>query len=593
MNQAPSATVFRLRSLLGRSNGNSGGGAIVLLLAAVTGICGGFATVCFRDGIAGLQKLLVGHSSGLVEMAMHLSPVWRVVIPVCGGVLAGTALVIAGRHAASHGGERPNDYMHAASVGDGHVPVVQSLLRALSSLLTIASGGSIGREGAMVQLAALSGSLFGLAICCDSLRLRLLVACGAAAGLTAAYNAPIASAFFVSEIVLGTFAIESFAPILVAAVASNLLMRALPGYHPTYTMPTFPTLDAAELPFMILLGLIGGFGASWFLRALQLGRRLFARMNLPLPLKLGAGGLGVGLISLWIPQVWGNGYSVTNSLLNQQWVWTSVLTILVAKVVATAITTGSGAIGGIFTPTLFVGATVGWLFGTIVNAWLPGSFPPDAFAVVGMGTFLAAASGAPIMAILMIFEMTLSYEAMLPLMVACVVAWSCARALGAPAMYEAVLKRQAAILERSRLERSTVASLVCATETVVHLDAPFAELMRMFLLDTVKYLYVVDEDGRFVGAVALQDLVRTMLEDPKGSSTTAGDYLKRDFPWVLADCPIVEALERMQSLHAERIPVVDGPGTMRLLGVIRKSEVMNVLSRLMYGGEKVRQGQGS
>jgi CIC family chloride channel protein len=574
----PTAVPPRTKTTWYRRTWQAQGGPGVLLLAAVTGILGGLATVVFRAAIGAIQVLLTGQRGGLVDMALHLPAPVRLVLPALGGIAAGLVLLLARQQ----GDAAPNDYMHAASVGDGRVPVAQSLLRGTSSLLTIASGGSIGREGAMVQLAALAGSLFGRGMRSHPLRLRLMVACGAAAGLTAAYNAPIASAFFVSEIVLGSFAMESFAPILVAAVIANLLMRALPGYTPTYRMPAFPTLDAIELPLMVVLGLIGGVGAAQFLRTLELGRAAFARIPVPLPAKLGLGGLAVGAISVFVPQVWGNGYSVTNGLLHTPEAWQFVLLILVAKVVATACTTGSGAIGGIFTPTLFVGAAVGWLFGTAVDALYPGSFQPAAYAVVGMGAFLAGATGAPIMAMLMIFEMTLNYQAMLAVVIACIVAWSCARALGAPAMYEAVLKRQAAVVERTRLARTTVAALVVPTETVVRPDTRFDELMRMFVGNAVKYLYVTDASERLLGAIALQDLLRVMLDVKDRSSLVAADFLRVDFPCVVADDALTDALQRMQPLQAERIPVVHDVETRRLVGVVRKSDVIDLLGRLAH-----------
>jgi CIC family chloride channel protein len=345
-------------------------------------------------------------------------------------------------------------------------------------------------------------------------------------------------------------------------------------------MPAFPVLDATEIPSMIVLGLVSGFGATQFLRTLALGRALFARFAAPLPVKLGLGGLAVGAISVWIPQVWGNGYSVTNSLLHTPWLWTSVMTILVAKVVATALTTGSGAVGGIFTPTLFVGATVGWLFGTAIDRLLPGSFQPAAYAVIGMGAFLAGATGAPIMALLMIFEMTLSYEAMLPLMLACVVAWSSARAFGAPAMYQAMQERQAADLERTRLARSTVAALVSPADPVSQPSTPVDELLRIFLAHRIKYLYVTDDAGRFVGVVPQQDLIRTMLDDTERSALTAADLLQKDFPYVLVDSPVTDALATLRALQIERLPVVADAATMKLVGVITKSAVIDVLARL-------------
>ena len=555
--------------------------ALTFALAATSGLIGGVATVIFRRAIGLLQEIISGQHGGLVEMAESFSPAMRVLVPALGGIAAGLLLVAAKRHLRGTGETVSSDYMHAASLGDGRVPVVQSLLRGASSLLTIASGGSIGREGAMVQLAATSASVFGRVIKADPMRLRLLVACGAAAGLTAAYNAPIASAFFVSEIVLGSFAMESFGPILVAAVVSNITMRALPGYHPTYIMPAFPSMGPREIPLMLVLGAIGGVGASFFLRLLAASRELFGRVKLPEPLLLGLGGLGVGVISVWVPEVWGNGYSVVNGLLHDQWTVTTVLTIFIAKMIATALTTGSGAVGGIFTPVLFVGAAAGWLFGVGADALFPGAFPPSAFAVVGMGAFLAGASSAPLMAILMIFEMTLSYEAMLPLTLACTLAWSFARGLGAPAMYETVVRRAEANSERARLAASTVASLIQPAESVVSEDAGFEAMMQIFLAHPIKYIYVIDANGLLTGGIALQDLARVMQDQADRGWVTAAKLMQKDFPSITAAAQVTHAVAQMQKLGAERVPVVESQAIPKLLGIVRKSDVIALLGRLI------------
>ena len=324
----------------------------MLLWAAVVGFLGAVATVLFRECIYGLQLLLTGQSGSFVAMAKSLPWSMRLLLPTAGGLVAGAILVLAKRMPSS----ATSDYMEAVAIGDGNIPVRQSLLRSLSSLATVVSGGSIGREGPMVQLAALAASLVGRVTHFNPARLRLLVACGAAAGITSAYNAPIAGAFFVTEIVLGAIVMESFGPVVVASVVANITMRELPGYHPAYEMPPFPPIAGIEIVWFVLLGIMAGVAAPQFLRLLGFSKKLFTKTALPLPLRLGLGGLLVGLISVWVPEVWGNGYSVVNSLLHTPWVWWSVLLLLLLKVVATAITTGSGAVGGIFTPTLFVGA---------------------------------------------------------------------------------------------------------------------------------------------------------------------------------------------------------------------------------------------
>ncbi|GAB3415513.1 ClcB-like voltage-gated chloride channel protein [Massilia agilis] len=549
----------------------------MLLWAALAGLVGALATIAFRDGLAAMQWLISGHSGSLVEMAAALPWYLRVVLPAAGGIAAGLFLVLARRYRDS----AVPDYMEAIAAGSGAVSVPQTLLRSASSLCTIASGGSIGREGSMVQLAAMGASLIGRVTRFDPERLRLLVACGAAAGITSAYNAPIAAAFFVGEIVLGPLLMESLAPMMIASVVANITMRRLPGYHPTYEMPAFPDIANLEVPLFAALGILAGLAAPQFLRLLGFARRRFAKSALPLPLRLGVAGLGVGIISVWVPQVWGNGYSVVNSLLHEPWVWSAVLAILVFKVLATLLTAGSGAVGGIFTPTLFVGAALGYLFGLAGHALWPGLVTAaPAYAIVGMGSFLAAATGAPLMAILMIFEMTLSYQAMLPLMLACVLAWFVARGVGGPSMYEITVRRQREEQERLRLRGTQMRELVKPAETVLPLDAPLAKLSAMFRAHPVKYVYIVDANGRYQGVVALRDLAAA-LEDDSARDKLAADLLRRDaLPLVTPEMTLADAFEQFLAHHGERLPVVQSLADPLLLGVVYKTALLDAYARL-------------
>ncbi|MGZ5198165.1 MAG: ClcB-like voltage-gated chloride channel protein [Telluria sp.] len=550
----------------------------LLLWAALAGLVGALATIAFRDGLAAAQWLLVGHSGSFVEMAARLPWYLRVALPCAGGLAAGGFLVLARRYR----DRAAPDYMDAIASGSGEISIPQTLLRSASSLCTIASGGSIGREGSMVQLAAMGASLIGRFVRFDKERLRLLVACGAAAGITSAYNAPIAAAFFVGEIVLGPLMMESVGPMMIASVVANITMRRLPGYRPTYEMPAFPDIATLEVPLFAALGILAGLAAPQFLALLALAKRRFGRSTLPLPLRLALGGLGVGIISVWVPQVWGNGYSVVNSLLHQPWVWTSVLAILVFKVVATLCTAGSGAVGGIFTPTLFVGAALGYLFGQGMHALLPGlTAAPPAYAIVGMGAFLAAATGAPLMAILMIFEMTLSYQVMLPLMLASVLAYFIARGMGGVSMYEITLKRQREEQERLRLRSTQMRELIKPAETVLPLSAPFAQMSAMFRAHPVKYIYIVDDAERYQGVVALRDLATEPLDEQGRLGKTAADFVHRDLlPVITPGMALPEAFEQFLAHHGERLPVVQSIEDPLLLGVVYKTALLDAYARL-------------
>jgi CIC family chloride channel protein len=293
------------------------------------------------------------------------------------------------------------------------------------------------------------------------------------------------------------------------------------------------------------------------------------------------GGLAVGAISVWFPQVWGNGYSVVNSLLHTPWLWTTVLALLALKVLATTATFGSGAVGGVFTPTLFVGAASGWLFGYALQALWPGAVSPQStYAVIGMGAFLAAATGAPLMAILMIFEMTLSYQVMLPLMLACVLAFFIARGQGA-AMYDITVTRIEEEKTRARLRTRRMRDLVQPAETVLSLDAPFDALARMFLQYPVKYVYAVDAANRYQGSVALQDITSQLLDQASLASHKVADFVRTgQLQTVTADMTLDEALRCFLAHQGERLPVIRSQEDPQLLGAVYKTALLQAYHQL-------------
>ncbi|WP_296654448.1 ClcB-like voltage-gated chloride channel protein [Paraburkholderia sp.] len=554
----------------------------MLVWSVIVGVAGAFATVIFREGIALLQRLFSGTSGSLVEMAKHLPWQTRIWLPAAGGFIAGCLLMPAKRKAPGDDARTVHtDYVEAVAIGDGVMPVGKSLWRGASSLFTIASGGSIGREGPMVQLAALAASLIGRWVHFDPQRLRLLVACGAAAGITSAYNAPIAGAFFVTEIVLGSIVMESFGPIVVSSVVANITMREFAGYKPPYEMPPFPAISGIEVVLFVVLGLLCGALAPQFLALLDGTKSRVARLNLPLPVKFALGGLVCGVISVWTPEIWGNGYSVVNSILHSPWTWTALATVLVFKLIATTATIGSGAVGGVFTPTLFMGAVFGSLFGQGMHTLFPhGTSEPYAYAMVGMGAFLAGATQAPLMAILMIFEMTLSYQAVLPLMLSCVVAYFVARATGKSSMYEITLHRNREVEERTRLRATQMRALIRPADTVVQADATVSDMTRVFLEYPVKYLYVIDASGHFLGAVALADITSDLLQKRDTSQKRASDYVQMPFNALTPDMSLAAGLQHFMAFRGERLPVIESVQQPTLSGVVYKTSLLDAYQRL-------------
>jgi len=547
---------------------------VTLIWAGIIGFAGALCSIAYRVATSFVHKILTGSSTpGLVESFTEL-PLWgRLVIPAIGGLIAGAIMQLGARF---HGKVITTDYMEAVVLGDGRISSRQSLVKSLSALFTNASGGSIGREGPLVQLSAMLASLAGRLQHWTTPRLRLLVACGAAAGIASAYNAPISGSVFVAEIVLGSMAMEIFGPLVFASVIATLTVRGFLGPGPLYAIPLFRLNRAWEIGPYLLLGLVSGLVAPWFIRLLRISEKWAEQISAPVYVKMCAGGLIVGALAVFYPQVSGNGYSVVNDILRGQLLWQTLALILIFKVLATAATFGSGAVGGVFTPTLFVGASLGFLFGTGTQ-YVTGStsLNPSAFAIVGMGAFLAAATHAPIMAIVMIFELTLDHQIILPLMLACVVGYYTSVKIEKRSIYAEALKRKGAGDYAKQLAELHVRDLMKPNPLTISPTTGFSEIGEKFINSRVNYLYVTDH-GQFVGAVSLHD-IKSYLNTPELAKVViAGDLLTDSFPIVRSGASLTEAMERFSHHEGERLPVVSHDR--HLVGSIAKTDVILALA---------------
>lgn len=553
-----------------------------LAYAAIAGVLGALAALLFREGVSLIHILLTSTDEGIVDSFRDLEPWQRLAVPTVGGLIAGFVLLFGRR---LHKGESSTDYMEAILIGSGKLPVRASLVKSTAAMFTIASGGSIGREGPMVQLSAVAASWLGRWRKLSAPQLRLLVACGGASGIASAYNAPIAGSFFVAEIILGTIAMESLGPLAVAAVAATLTVRTVSDAHTLYTVPAFTLHSLWEIGPFLVLGALAGLVAPWFLRSLRAAEKLFAATNLPIPLRLALGGLVVGGLAVWVPEVCGNGYSVVVAILNGHLLWQALLLVLICKWVATAATFGSGAQGGVFTPTLFVGATLGYLFGYGVHAvWPQGAADPRAFALVGMGALLAAASHAPVMAIIMLFEMTLSYDIIMPLMLCSVVAYYTARGIEDNSLYSEALKKKAAEEPKPVLP-GTVADLARKQASEVFRTARFDVIAKEFLQSRHEEIYVTFADGRYAGAISLHDIKPHLSDAAVAAHVIAEDLLREDIPKIAPQATLAEAL-RVFALHpGQTLPVVD-PETSLLTGILIKNDLLLALLEERGAGKR-------
>ncbi|MDR0534587.1 MAG: ClcB-like voltage-gated chloride channel protein [Verrucomicrobiales bacterium] len=554
--------------------------SITLFWAGIVGLCGGLLSVGFLNCVYALQRVLTDHSeTNLIVIANDLNYWERVLIPTLGGLLAGGILYLGGRLLTRD--KKTTDYMEAVLVGNGIIRLRDTAIKSLSSLFSIASGSSIGREGAMVTLSATFASWLGRARQVSTPRLRLMVACGAAAGIAAAYKTPVAGALFVAEIILGSIAMETFGPLVFSSFISTLVVYQLIGTTPTYLMPTvFHVGSNWDYLLFLLLGILAGVFSPMFLKMLHDGEELFHKLNLPLTVKLGIGGLIVGLVSIYAPEVWGNGYGVVGDFLrSDSLVWTWVLTIFLCKIFATSASVGSGAVGGVFTPTLFMGAAIGWLFGYGMNAIFPSlAITPAGFALVGMGCVLAASTQAVLMSIIMIFEMSLQYEVVLPLMLGCVTAYFVSKSLGQQSIYAKHLQNKQDANELLNKRALTVKDLLRRDPPCVPETASFGQTAQMFVGYRLNNLYVVDKDKKFLGIVSLHEM-KPFLNDPNISQAViVADIMRDDFPTLKVDQDLTQALQGFAKFDGERIPVINNDLDRTLLGFVSKTDLLLTLS---------------
>jgi CIC family chloride channel protein len=368
------------------------------------------------------------------------APTWaRVLLPALGGLVAGSISLLL-RERSDHG---VGGVMEAVVLGRGRLSLSGSLLKSLASFAAIVTGGSLGREGPLIQLGAASGQVWSGWLGLTSRRRRTLIAAGTAAGFAAAYNTPFAAVLFVLEVVLGVFVLDAVLPILAATVLGTAVTRAVVGAGPIYGERSFSTVSSVELLAVVGLGLVAALGAQAFMRLLSFAEGLFARSKLPLPWRPALGGLLCGGLMLFLPEVAGNGYEPLNQLLDGHFSYGFVAALLVAKCLATSASVSSGSPGGVFTPTLLLGGGIGFLYFGLLKAGLDLELGhAGGYALVGMAAATAATTHAPLMAAVMAFELSGDYAIVLPLLIATAVATALSRRLRRDSIYNAELRRR-------------------------------------------------------------------------------------------------------------------------------------------------------
>ena len=555
--------------------------ASLVALTVAVGIMGGLVTGGFHALSVLLARLLFpGAHEGLVA-GFLASPWWvRLAIPTVGGLVAGCIrwyLIPEGKIRGFP------EILEAVTMGSGVLRVRRAFPTGMSSLATYASGGSVGREGAIIQISAALASWLGRKLKLERPRLKTLVGCGVAAGMSSAYRTPIAGALFSLEVLYGRFAFDELGLIVVASVAGTFTAYTLVGRTPIYDVSEFTLGGAHQFIPYIVIGLLAGPAAVLFQRCLDLADRGFRRVPLPMPIKAAVGGLGVGAIAIAIPEVTGNGYEPLREVLGGHPALSVMALLFVGKIVATSLTVGSGGMGGVFTPTLLVGATLGGTVGSLVQGRFPDlGVDTGACAMIGMGSLLSATTRAPIMAILMVFETTQQYALILPLMLASVMAYAGARMLQRDSVYIAELRRRGIEIEGQRevdiLSRLSVREILRANVPLVPQTMPLDTLLRVFRDTRELFLYVGDEEGRLRGVIDLHDIKDFLGGSGFGTLILAADLI-RPVPPICVDDRLIEADHRLRLREVGQVPVVDTEEGGRYLGVVTRKDLLAALER--------------
>lgn len=550
---------------------------IYVLLIPIIGLITGIAALAIAHVLALLQRLLWGNGENLLTSVAAAPWYYRLLIPGLGGATLALMVLLFKRDVRGGG---TAGLMEAIALRGGRIRMRREVPAVIAGIVTVSSGGSLGREGPMIEFAAVIGSWLGRRFALSTQQVRVLVCCAAAAAISAVYNAPIGGTIFVMEILIGTFALEIFGPVVIASVLATLVFRSAMGQLPRFVIPVYELVSAWELVGYLLLGIICGVFSVVVIEFMAWSTDVFRKL-VPLGyVRPIIGLLMLGAIGIEFPQVFGNGYETVNTALHEQLPLILLLVLPLMKLLATGITRGSGGSGGVFTPTLMLGALVGGAFGYGVHAAFPAQTAEyGAYAIVGMGAVLAGTTHAPIMAIMMIFEQTNSYPIILPLMLVCIVSNLVARQLKTESLHEDALQRRGVALnvkpEAGVMRSLRVADVMHDDRDCVHEREPFSRVVDYFLSAPRNFLYVVDGQGRFMGAISLHAIKET-LHTRFGHEIVLATDLTEPFESVTPDQPLADVMGVFWRQHSERLPVVADRASMRLIGWIGQRDLLGV-----------------
>ena len=573
------------------------------IVAAITGASAAILTWVFISMTGVMQNLFYGNSLVHNNISESDTPWLIIFIPALGGLIAGFIIEYWSREAKGVGVPL---VMEAVAFKQARLSAKQGLAKCAAAITSVGTGMSLGRVGPMVVISSTLASEIGQRTGKTVDETRTIVGCGAAAAITTAFNAPLGGVLFAIELILAELKTKSFIPIVVAAVIATTVARSLTGDVAAFdSIPQYKLGSAIEYPFYIILGILTGLAASIFIKSLNFVEVEFERLkSIPVPLKTCLGGLFVGIIALSFPHVLGNGFDVTSDLISLDSdesgnivvgknltnnensdsiideLLIFIISIMALKIIATSVSIGSGGSGGIFTPSLFIGAAIGAGMGLFMND-LGIITHPGAFALVGMAAFVASTTRATLTAIVLLFEMTATYEIILPLMLSCVVADATCYVISKESAYTSKLARMGINIdlgaEQDLMRMITVKEAMSNEVMTITPDKPL-ELALQIIEDTGHMsLPVIDDDGKLYGIITWTDIHNAAIKHER--HLTIKDYCVTDLITVNPRDTLSEALDCLGSREISHLPVVDVSDKKKLIGIITKGDIIKAYNR--------------
>ncbi|MFH1437919.1 MAG: chloride channel protein [Pseudomonadota bacterium] len=551
---------------------------LLCLIAVLTGVLAGYTAVGFRCMVNVISNIAMfqNFSIASVDPRLHTNGYCIILVPAAGGLVVGLLVRFFAREAKGHG---VPEVMEAVVKKHGIIRPRLVLVKALASAVCIGTGGSVGREGPIVQVGSALGSTIGQVIKIRPDLLKIVVACGAAGGISATFNTPISGVIFAFELLLFEFKTRSFIPLVIASVFGTIISRIYLGHNPAFIVPSYTLVSPLELFFYLGLGVIAAFVAIAEVKILYRVEDAFDRLRIPEWIKPVIGGLLIGVIALQFPGIMGIGYHGVGDALTEQLPVMVLLSLAAMKIIALSITIGSGGSGGVFAPTLFIGSMVGGAYGCFIHGLFPDMTASyGAYALVGMAAVFAGATRATLTAIIMLFEMTMDYDIILPLMFSCVVADLITWKLQKETIYTKKIARRGtyipADMQVNILDVKIAADIMARDIITVTPDMTVSEYEKS-IKPSGHHGFPVVSDGELIGIVSDHDI--TACKEIGETDFTIMNLMQDKIVTAYPSSSLQSVFKSMLNLNISHVPVVDFKNPKKLVGFITKRDILTVL----------------